>query len=388
MTRHIIIFTLILSFLSFNISRSADGPFILKRSELEIKRRNIGNSKIVLDLITQADSVMKIKIKSITDKKIIPPSGDKRDFVSMGQYWWPNPNTKNGLPYIRRDGKTNPESYKLVKDRSYLYEMCRNAEILGLAYFYTGNEKYAIRLKNIVEAWFLNSKTRMNPNLNYGQYIPGRVDGRIQSVVDTRDFVYLLDAIALINNSPNWTSSNQKGLQQWFSEFLEWLLYSKMSKNEVKSLNNNIGTAYDMQVIYYSLFVGKKSLAKDFIKNSVYRRINEQFDLAGRQILEEVRNNDFGYSVANLRYWFNIASLAENVNIDLWNYQSTQKKSIKAAYQYLITNNKNFKNKSDPSLIQSMNAMTRRAANRFKNYKLSNGGLSSLSLMDIELLKN
>src|SRR5258705_13448090 len=46
---------------------------------------------------------------SVTEKSITPPSGDKHDYMSIAPYWWPNPNTANGRPYVRRDGAGNPE---------------------------------------------------------------------------------------------------------------------------------------------------------------------------------------------------------------------------------------------------------------------------------------
>ena len=46
---------------------------------------------------------------SVVDKNLTPSSGDKHDFMSVAPYWWPNPNTPNGLPYVRRDGEVNPE---------------------------------------------------------------------------------------------------------------------------------------------------------------------------------------------------------------------------------------------------------------------------------------
>src|SRR5690606_15577916 len=102
----------------------------------------------------------------------------------MAQYWWPNPDTKDGLPYIRKDGETNPESYQKVRDRSYLYELCRNVQTLGLVYFYSEEDKYAEKVGQLLETWFLSEDTRMNPNLNFGQYIPGKVDGRIEGLID------------------------------------------------------------------------------------------------------------------------------------------------------------------------------------------------------------
>ena len=55
---------------------------------------------------------------SVMDKEDVPPSGDKHDYLSYARYWWPNPNTKDGLPYVRRDGKTNEELARQGRSRA------------------------------------------------------------------------------------------------------------------------------------------------------------------------------------------------------------------------------------------------------------------------------
>ncbi len=64
----------------------------------------------------EADKAMSEGPFSVMDKKDTPPSGDKHDYMSLAPYWWPNPATKDGLPYIRHDGETNPERYKVPDD--------------------------------------------------------------------------------------------------------------------------------------------------------------------------------------------------------------------------------------------------------------------------------
>src|ERR1035441_3307867 len=46
---------------------------------------------------------------SVVSKKVAPPSGAKHDYMSQAPYFWPNPDTTNGMPYVRRDGERNPE---------------------------------------------------------------------------------------------------------------------------------------------------------------------------------------------------------------------------------------------------------------------------------------
>ena len=75
---------------------------------------------------------------SVTTKAGTPPSGDKHDYMSQAPYFWRNPNTKDGLPYIRKDGERNPE-LRNFPDHKTLDEMENGAETLTLAYYFTGN---------------------------------------------------------------------------------------------------------------------------------------------------------------------------------------------------------------------------------------------------------
>ena len=71
------------------------------------------NSEATKYLIREADKNLTSNIITVMDKPMTPPSGDKHDYMSMGRYWWPNPATADGLPYIRKDGVVNPEIDKL-----------------------------------------------------------------------------------------------------------------------------------------------------------------------------------------------------------------------------------------------------------------------------------
>jgi hypothetical protein len=51
------------------------------------------------------------------DKSFVPPSGDKHDYVSLTPYWWLNPDTSNGLPYVYRDGHVNPQIHEYDRHR-------------------------------------------------------------------------------------------------------------------------------------------------------------------------------------------------------------------------------------------------------------------------------
>ena len=74
---------------------------------------------------------------TVMSKPNAGPSGDKHDFYSLGTYWWPNPNTTTGLPYIRRDGIVNPETFlqdsvPISQVRTAMSHVCCPAGCLSL----------------------------------------------------------------------------------------------------------------------------------------------------------------------------------------------------------------------------------------------------------------
>ena len=67
--------------------------------------------------------------------------------MSQARYYWPDPSKPDGLPYISHDGKSNPELDKL--DRNRLGETAQRVTTLALAWYFSGDEKYAQRQRNL-----------------------------------------------------------------------------------------------------------------------------------------------------------------------------------------------------------------------------------------------
>ena len=226
-----------------------------------------------------ADEAIGEPMRSVADKKDLPPSGDKHDYVSLSPYWWPNPDTPDGLPYIRKDGEFNPERDQY--DVSKLDVFGKTVTRLSFAYYYTGDERYAEAAVKRLKHFLLDPETRMRPRMQYGQFIPGVNNGRKYGIIETLRLRWVPDAVEMLAGSDALTPEVLDGVRRWFGDYAMWLNTSEFGVAE-RDGDNNHATWAKAQIANYSAFAGDLDTTREMVELA-RERLTDQFEPDGTQ---------------------------------------------------------------------------------------------------------
>ena len=280
-----------------------------------------------------ADDILTKKILSVVDKQFTTPCGNPHEYMSLARYYWPDTTKTDGLPYIRKDGQANPDNDK-ISDYKSIDDLIKYVTTLSWAYYFTNQEKYASKAVSFLRFWCIDTATKMLPNLNHAQIIKGIDTGRGIGIIDIHLIPFMLDGITMLQSSAALSSSDATQIRKWFDDLLVWLQTSENGQQECKTKNNH-KTYYETLVASLALFCNKPTIAKQ-ICNNAKTLIAAQFEPDGRLLLELERTNAFSYTSFCLKAWCMLAAIAEKVNVDLWNYETNDGKSIAKGFDYIM----------------------------------------------------
>ena len=286
-------------------------------------------------LIKQADNVLNGREYSVVNKKGVPPSGDKHDYMTIGPYWWPNPDSPDGLPYIRKDGEINPETRNDFTDFVELQAFSNAIHTLKDAFYFSEEEAYAKKAVELIDAWFLNADTKMNPNMDFGQSIPGKYDGRPFGIIEFERIIEVIKCLELLEDRSLLPDATKQGMNAWLGAYANWLQTSDNGTKEANTKNNH-ATHYDGQLLSIKLYLGEIDFIKEYLNTVTSQRIFSQIEPNGSQPLELARTKSFSYSVMNLHGFLYLARLGQKVGVDLWHRESPDGRSIKRGFEYML----------------------------------------------------
>ncbi|WP_262062337.1 alginate lyase family protein [Streptomyces sp. STR69] len=312
----------------------------LQQTKLRLDRGDPQLRRALRNLTIRADNWLHQGPWTVVDKSKPAPGGDVHDYLSQAPYWWPTttPTAANpwGCPYVQRDGQRNPE-VDTGTDRQDVEKVFDSTYDLALAWYYTGDKRYAQKADQVLRTWFLDPATRMNPNLNHAQFIPCKYDGRAIGIIDfSQSYTSVVDAIAILGTgAPGWTKTDRAAMTQWNSEFLGWLKNNPFGKEEGAAANNH-GTFYDMELAALAYATGDKALARQTVLDARAKRVDPQIAGDGSQPQELARTRSWHYSTFDLVAYTRLAAVGRHVGVNLWSYQGPDGQGLLKAVDYLL----------------------------------------------------
>jgi Alginate lyase len=282
----------------------------------------------------------RVKLFSITDAVSPNSTGTPNEYFSEGDYWWPDEQSLTGLPYIQRDGLTNPDNF--YAHRKLLIKMSLQVAEQTLLYQKTRKQEYAKQAVKALQYWFLNPETRMEPHLKYAQAIPGVCTGRGIGIIDTLHLAETALAIIRLKKLKALGVETENDLISWFSQYLSWLLTHKYGYEE-KMQGNNHTSCWYLQVATFALLTNNQKVIEMCRNDYKHVLLQFQMSLNGSFSREIKRTKPYCYSIFNLE---TLTALCQILNLpedNLFEYKTTDglslRNGIEFIYPYLLDKN-------------------------------------------------
>jgi len=302
-------------------------------------------------IVSWADQYAQDGPWSVTNKTILPASGDAHDYFSFSPYKWPDcSNVGNTTqltpeqiattcPYVTRDGQFNPDA-RQVNNIGDFDEFANAVLYNALAWKISGDSKYSANLARFVNVWFINPATKMNPNLNFAQINrgPNGQNGTHTGILDLKCMTKIATGILALRQgqSSDWTSDLDSQMIAWTREYTSWLQNTPIAIEESQATNNH-GTFYVNQLAALQLLVGDKTSAKNSVQNYFNTLYKDQISSNGDQPLESNRTRPYHYRAYNIAAMMTNARIGEYVGFSGWDAKTNDGSNIKAAVDFAMT---------------------------------------------------
>ncbi|KAJ1923437.1 hypothetical protein IWQ60_005880 [Tieghemiomyces parasiticus] len=288
------------------------------------------------------DLAQKTSYYTVTNRTDYWPGISKNDYVSYAVYFVPDcsaPIIKalTECKWKRQDGGGSKTLAALSNNPQQVSALCNDIPALAVASYLFGDPKYAQRAFFLLDKFFVDSATRMNPNLKYGQILPAATvtSGRPQGVVELTCFSSMVQFLSLFSNLTPDQRRTYQAVTAWFQSYSNWLRTTTQGQEELNA-DNNHGTAARLQLAIYQLFLQDRQASKDTLNQFIQGAFQGQIDATGGQPLELARAASFDYPVLNLSTLITLAVIADQVGIDMWHARTGNGTTIQTAMDYFV----------------------------------------------------
>jgi hypothetical protein len=283
-------------------------------------------------VLAAATLALKAEPITVTAHRAKLSEGGPHDFYSNGDYWWPDPAKPDGLPYIQKDGQTNPDNFN--HHRMDVRNLRDAVAALGAAYKITREDRYAAKAAELLRVFLVDPATRMNPSLDYAQAIPGVTPGRGIGIIDTLHLAEVPLAIRAMAKSPAFPAETVAGLKRWFADYTDWMMTSKNGQAEANTKNNH-AVAFFVQIAAFATLTGDEARLAECRRRYKEVFVPQQMANDGGFPQELKRTKPYGYSIFQLDNMATLCQLLSTKDDDLWKFTLPDGRGIAKAVDYL-----------------------------------------------------
>jgi hypothetical protein len=282
--------------------------------------------------IEKAERLLPGECVHITARRAELSEGGLHDYYSNGDYWWPDPAKPNGLPYIHRDGQSNPANF--MEHRIALRRMRTAVAHLAAAYRATKDERFAGKACRILKKFFVDEATYMAPHLTYAQALPGICSGRGIGIIDTLHLVDVPFAIEALKPSGYMTEELYGKLKLWFAQYLEWMMTYPNGHAEMNTTNNH-AVCFFVQAAAFARFTENEDVL-EFCRLRYQTALLGQMAQDGSFPRELGRTKPYSYSMFVMDNMVTLCHLLSSAKENLWEYTTGQGQNIVKGLDFIM----------------------------------------------------
>lgn len=304
---------------NFECLASFDIPTMKKERQQFERRENLLLTSLIELLIKNATESLKRGPYSVVNTTLSSPTGDVHDYfcytgdMDMSSQKDTALWNRTDVGDLKSNGSNISQKQFWMDDKVSLQQMFHDVAINALAWYYTGDHKFSYHAVRLVEVFFLDERTRMNPHMQFARY--PKIE-KNSGVSDMKDLHYFLDSIRLLQRSGSFRNPRLQELKGWFHTYLTWLLESKLGQEE-KGKEDDQGIQYDLQVASLAFFLQNQIVLMETLARA-QSRIPFHFGSSKLTHTGHVQGNEVHITVLNLFAWANLAALAHKLGVPLW----------------------------------------------------------------------
>lgn len=276
-------------------------PIDLQNVKAAVQQGREPWSSAYQDLLTKAEGFLSQQPLSVTFEG-----------KSSNRYYTEKPYC--GWPDGCRDGQINPDADRSDYDSAIL--VGRSVRTLALAYEFTADARFAEKARQLIYVWAIDPVTAMEPTV--------AANNAIELFITIPALVYGTD---LLRSYPDWPIAEQAAFSSWLETLGEDAVSRPDYANNWQNWKNVLVGA-----------IGSYLDRGDMIETAVNSHLNilpSQIGSDGRMLKEIGRTTSLSYSLYALNAMIQLAELARNRGIELYDAERSGR-SISLALDFHV----------------------------------------------------